>query len=242
MQITICLIIMQIWHSCQSYSVVISIHMIFNVLNAKRNSHVKCICHCICHCIVKLHCEGKNRIGETWNRRTKMHTTMYYHYTHWTVCMYVYCLLPETVIVNVNCECWFYMNCYFDICCNCMNIDLWMDLDEYMCNIFDNNNSSSFVFNIVKEPVPSVIRVYPTPFYYTGDPMQFPTLCAIMVFMQFMSLRLSICLWNWFCNCFQTGITCQLSGEPGYYPAGSQAVRFQWNVNWTLGQNMRAPQ
>ena len=32
-----------------------------------------------------------------------------------------------------------------------------MNLDEYICNIFDNN-SSSFVFNMVKEPVPVLLH------------------------------------------------------------------------------------
>ena len=40
---------------------------------------------------------------------------------------------------------------------------MWMNI----CNIIENK-SSSFVFNTVKEPVSSHIRVYPTPLYYTG--------------------------------------------------------------------------
>ena len=41
--------------------------------------------------------EKKRKLGEEklWNWRTKMHITMYYHYTHWTVCMYV--LLLDTL-------------------------------------------------------------------------------------------------------------------------------------------------
>ena len=76
-------------------------------------------------------------------------------------------------------DCWFYMNCNIDICYNCMDIDCWFHMN---CNIENcewtwmniyatylaTNKSSSFVFNAVKEPVYSDIRVYKTSFYYTS--------------------------------------------------------------------------
>ena len=102
----------------------ISIHKILKCDDTKRNPHVKCISHYICHFIVKLLYigKGKKRSGGAWNWRTKMHITMSYHYTHWTVCMYVFITYYfKTIIVKVNCKCWFYMNCNIDIWCNCMN-------------------------------------------------------------------------------------------------------------------------
>ena len=65
----ICLIIMQILYSCQSYNVVMSIHtkLIFLFVNLKyeeyqRDPHVKCISHYIYHSIVKvLYILGKGK-------------------------------------------------------------------------------------------------------------------------------------------------------------------------------------
>ena len=93
-----------VWSSCKYYTAVKVIMLwssciIQNMLNIKRNPHVKCISHCICHSIVKLLYIGKEKRGivRTWNWRTKMHSTMHYHYAHWTVCMYVLWL------VTINC-------------------------------------------------------------------------------------------------------------------------------------------
>ena len=78
------------------------------------------------------------------------------------VCMF---LLLITWNCRCNCKCWFYMNCNIDICCNCMNICEWTWMNIY-ATYFTTNKSSSFVFNTVKEPVCSVIRVCTTLFYY----------------------------------------------------------------------------
>ena len=50
------------------------------------------ISHCICHSIVKILYIGKGKMGieQNWNWKTKMHNTMYYHYAHWNVCMYLF--------------------------------------------------------------------------------------------------------------------------------------------------------
>ena len=106
MQTTICLIIMQILYSCQSYNVVISIHtkIIFSFLILKyveyqRDPHVKCISHCICHSFIKLlyiskwilvrRELGTEELGCTSLCTTTMHIELY-------VCM-IYCLLLWTV-------------------------------------------------------------------------------------------------------------------------------------------------
>ena len=95
---------------------------------------------------------GKKR---SWKLETEeLRCTSPYHYMHWTVCMYVFiaCYF-ETVIVNANCKCWCYMNHNIDatVILNLMNIT----------NNLDNKKSSSFVFNTIKEPVSSAVRVYP---------------------------------------------------------------------------------
>ena len=71
------------------------------------------------------------------------------------VCMFVACYF-ETVKVNVNCKCWFYMNCYIDICCNIGNCE-WTWNNIYATYLTTNKSSSS-VFNTVKEPVPMILE------------------------------------------------------------------------------------
>ena len=126
MQITICLIIMQIticWSLCKSPSVwsicadyhlsdssckyytaikvIIIVILMHNskisketLMHNSRYPYVKCICHSI----VKLLYTGKGKRGirRTWNWRTKMHSTMHYHYAHWTACMFL-------LLVTINC-------------------------------------------------------------------------------------------------------------------------------------------
>ena len=111
------------------------------------------ISHCICHSIVKLLYiwEGKKEIcsiRRTWNWRTQMHITMYYHYAHWTVCMYFIACYYELLML-------IYMNFNIDICCICE----WT-LNKYMCNIWEARSILVLCSSTVKEPVP-VIRVYP---------------------------------------------------------------------------------
>ena len=109
-QTTICLIILQILYSCHSYLQCmiqlfkcISIHtkliflfVILNILNIKRNFHVKCISHCICYSIVKILYIGKGKRGI--KKRTKEVDAQ--HYAPCTLNYMCVCIL---LLVIMNC-------------------------------------------------------------------------------------------------------------------------------------------
>ena len=158
-QITIWLTIKQILYSFLKLSscitqlfTCISIHTKINILKIcwisketlMHNSNT-IISHCICHSIVKILYIGNGKRGiiqrRTCNWRTKMHNTMYYHYAHWTVCMFVYFIACYYELLML-----IYMNCSMNICCDCMNInDCEWALDKDKCNLFWQANKSILV-------------------------------------------------------------------------------------------------
>ena len=149
-QITICLIMMQILYSDQIvtlmhdtvvyrylHSYKINILILYwiskeTILHNSENPYVKCIRHCICHSIKILYIGNEKRVlGE--EPGTEELDAQHSAPAHWTVYMYFiacyYELLMLLFISTVTCV-----------------IIVNEPLDKYKCNIFWQANKSSFSF------------------------------------------------------------------------------------------------